>query len=571
MSALGSPEELATFRKALAVVRSKVKGGGTADPCAPFASYRADPVGFVRDVLGETSWAGQDAIMRAVYEHRRVTIRSAHKTGKSYSFGWLATQFMSTAPSIVIAVSPVEDQNKDGIFAHVRRIHAETRARGVRLPGEPNMLSWEIAPKHYMTSLVARSLHATHGRHAGVRVPEGDPNRDLTDEEMAAFLEDVESGAFGETRVLLIFDEAAAIPQHIFDGFRGTMASPLCYAVMAANPVCDYNAEHEYSRSHHPGSGWHRIKIAALSDDGDPVSADETFDRGFGKDGLRGVPNWLLPEDYPESMARECGGTDTPMYLGKVLAQFSRALAENVVIPWTVLQGALEREGSPGLGPRIGVDVADTGDRCAMVLYMDGVKCGEKTWRNPESDQEALMTVAATVSAQARAWGAALKAKGFDWDGSPIPGARISVDATGIGSAVCARLAQLGIHTDRVNFGSAPAGHYRSLWGDLRFANERARMHWVTRRLLQEGRVVIPERYATSWREASWAQFELRPVARGTEFHVEPKKDIVKRHGQSPDVWDADMLAIAREPGAGPRIVGIGGTKRAKVRRRRLA
>lgn len=534
------------------------RGAQGDDPNERFASYRNDPVGFARDILGQSLWEFQRTALERLVSERFVTIRSCHKSGKTHLFAVAGVWAMCTAPSIVIPVMPVEQQLKDIYFGTVRELHARAR---VTLPGQVDMLQWRLGPRHYMQGLSTRSMHSAHGRHTGVRVPE-DPDRDLTEEELAQIAKDIEVGASSEVRVLLIFDEAPNIPQYVLDGFRGTMASPFVYGLMAGNPVIDFAEEHEYPRSHHTGSRWFRIKVSAYEAP-DPVDADLVFDKGYGEGGKYGVPNWLLDRQWIESQELECGGKDTPLYLGKVLGQFSRAVGDDVVITFEMLEAALEGEGSKGIGPRMGVDVARSRDRCVASLFFDGRKIGQKIWRPERWDEQALMTVASTITAQARKWGQDLKAQGFDWDGRPIPAKRISMDATGMGAGVADRLAQMGWRVDRVDFGAKPSRHYRLLQGDLEFANERARMHWTARRLLQEGQALIPRRWKLSWQEAQWARCEFRASRGGTEFWVEPKKTMLRRSGRSPDVWDADLLAMTRETASeAPLIRAVGGGRR---------
>jgi hypothetical protein len=46
--------------------------------------YVRDPVGWVRDRLGEFMWSKQCEIAEALVEHRYVAVKSAHDTGKSH-------------------------------------------------------------------------------------------------------------------------------------------------------------------------------------------------------------------------------------------------------------------------------------------------------------------------------------------------------------------------------------------------------------------------------------------------------------------------------------------------------
>ncbi len=262
---------------------------------------------------------------------------------------------------------------------------------------------------------------------------------------------------------------------------------------------------------------------------------------------LHHVPNWLLPQSWIEEQAIELGGRDTPLFLGKVLGQFSRAAGDEVVIPYDLLLEALQHKPEPGIGPRMGVDIARTRDRCVATLAFDGVKVAQKIWKPAGWDKAALMTVAGTIVKLARDWGRMLHEKGYAWDGSPIPGPACSIDATGLGAGVGDRLWQIDYRCDRVNFGPPAEKHFVHFDAGLYFGTERARLHWCVRRGLQEHVFQIPKKWSASWQEAQWAHCGTKPCKQGTEFWVEPKDSIVKRHKRSPDVWDADMLALGRE------------------------
>lgn len=50
----------------------------------PFGLYVDDPVGFVEDVLGETTWSKQRAVLVAIGRHKKVAVPSAFGTGKTH-------------------------------------------------------------------------------------------------------------------------------------------------------------------------------------------------------------------------------------------------------------------------------------------------------------------------------------------------------------------------------------------------------------------------------------------------------------------------------------------------------
>ena len=49
---------------------------------------RADPVWWVREVLGDEPWAVQQDILKSIHDNKRTAVRSCHSAGKS----WLAAR-----------------------------------------------------------------------------------------------------------------------------------------------------------------------------------------------------------------------------------------------------------------------------------------------------------------------------------------------------------------------------------------------------------------------------------------------------------------------------------------------
>ena len=116
---------------------------------------------------------------------------------------------------------------------------------------------------------------------------------------------------------------------------------------------------------------------------------------------------------------------------------------------------------------------------------------------------------------------------------------QINVDVIGIGAAVYDALRQQYLNTRGVNFAEGTSSTDAS--GRLRFANVRAHAYWALREALDPqagydvalppGREILAELTAAQWRVS------------GRTVQVEPKADIIKRLGRSPDKADAMVLA----------------------------
>lgn len=520
--------------------------GAESDVCAPFAQYALDPVGFGRDVLGRRYWAGQRAILDNVIRHRFVTIRSTHKSGKTFALSDLALWAVCTAPTIVLYVMPVEEQLKNLAFANIRKAHASARTA---LPGSPGILSYRLGPKHFVVGIATNRAERVHGYHAEVDPPE-DPDDDVgyleraRDEVLEVANELSQAG-----RLLIVIDEAPGVAQFIWDGLRGTLASSRVMVVLSGNPVQDPDADHFYAQSHQPGpSRWRRIKIAAYAAP-DPLPADDVFEDGYGRDGRQGVPAWLMPEEWPAEQAAELGD-DSPLFLGKVLGQFSAGDVSRKVVSSVLLTSALARIPTTTLGRHIGVDLAyQGGDRSVACLWDNGVRLAEWTWRLSDTSENVrrILTVL-------KSWA---PPEGHP-DYLPNPGIlnprNVHIDKGSTGGEV-SRLHEMGYDVDGVDFGAGPAGDWGDLTGAVQFVNRRAELHWIYRRLFQEGMIRLERKWGNSWRQAQWPEYLSRDgSSSGTKLLIEPKKDIRKRHGASTDWLDADLLAQARTGGPSVRF-----------------
>lgn len=132
----------------------------------------------------------------------------------------------------------------------------------------------------------------------------------------------------------------------------------------------------------------------------------------------------------------------------------------------------------------------------------------------------------------------------------------VHVDVIGIGSSVLDHLEPLiGSRAIPVNFASRDDKEV-SIAGDLHFANERARMYWRFRELLDpsSGVAIALPPDATLFSDLCAPTYKLTPSG----ILLESKADIKKRLGRSPDKGDAVVCCAERSAvislQTGPRI-----------------
>lgn len=497
-------------------------------------SYRDRPVDFAREILGQKWWEGQRYVANALVKHRRVTHRSARKTGKTHSAGGIVLNFGSTEPCTIITTAPTYRQVEEFMWQKIRKAFATSRHR---LPGRMLTTSWRIEPDWYAIGFSTDDPQNFLGLHAGVEPPEASdeldavPRDPLTEPpEVAGKLhvdlpEVVDRAAHNGSKLLVVLDEAASLDPMLYEMMEASLSGPNTYALEQFNPLLDANSPHPAALHHHEGSGWHRVHTSAFAPDPgeDDVGSDQHF---------YGVPEWIMPSEWARARLKEWG-RESSAFRAHVGGMFGRSgMSSSLVVPRNLLETAEARGATSEQGRHLGVDVAMEGDECVAALWVDGVKAAQHAWRTHD-----LMATADMIVTLGKRWN--------------VPGHNIHVDTVGLGQGVTARLRQMGFHIDAVDFGAKAAGDWPHLFGETRPRNRRAELHWVMRRVLEEGIGHLPSQWTDSWQQAMWATFEIRQEGgAGSLLTIEPKADIKARYGRSPDHFDADLLAWSRMGGA---------------------
>jgi hypothetical protein len=294
----------------------------------PPSPYLADPVGWVRNRLGEHLWSKQRTIAESVRDHRRTAVKSCHDAGKSYIAARLAAWWIDAHPpgeAFVVSTAPTYRQVHAILWEEIRRAAKSAATRGEPLPG--------------------RALQSDEWKlDDGTLVGWGRKPAD-TDEH----------GFQGIHRryVLVILDEACGVPAQLWTAVEAITTNADCRILAIGNPD---DPATEFAEVCKPGSGWHVIRISAFDT---PNFTDEPV-----PEHLRPL---LLDPEWVEDKARRWG-KGSPRYVSKVLGEFPD-IGEDVLIPPSLIRAAQERELQPGPWAVLGVDVARYGsDRTILLL-----------------------------------------------------------------------------------------------------------------------------------------------------------------------------------------------------------
>lgn len=452
----------------------------------PEAERYPGAVRFIRARLGEFLWSKQAEIAEAVPVHRRVAVQSAHDMGKSWLAARLVAWWLSEhepGEAFVVTTAPTYSQVRTILWREIGRAHAKGR-----LVGRVTQTEWwmQVGDRSEIVAL----------------------GRKPSDYDPAAFQ------GIHARYVLVIIDEAAGVPETIFDAAKSLTTNEESRILAIGNP--DDPASYFCSSVLKPDSGWHIIHVDGLQS---PNFTDEEI-----PDDLH--PLLLAPVWVEE--ARRDWGEGSPLWQSKVRGLVPEDTSDGVIpLSWLRrCQEEREWEEHQLLPVELGVDVGAGGD-WTVVRERRGVQAG-RTWRalTPEPEQATGLIMQAIQETGATS---------------------VKVDAIGIGWGIIGMLMEaLGTNGDRagpvihaVNVGTA------SLNPEM-FPKLRDQLWWeLGRELSQSGGWDLAGLDDTTLSQLIAPKYKLDASGR---VKIEPKDETKKRLGRSPDDADAFLLAYFVPP-----------------------
>lgn len=302
-------------------------------------------------------------------------------------------------------------------------------------------------------------------------------------------------------RILVVFDEASAIPDVIWEVTEGALTDRNTQIIWCAfgNPTRNKGR----FRDCFPGGKFaHRWSTDAI--DSRSVSFTDK----------RQIERWIA--DY---------GLDSDFVRVRVRGLFPRVDAVSF-ISFEAASAAAARELPEGSAPRIlGVDVARFGDDASVIVC----RAGRDARSVPPEIFRGLdtMSFAAKISAAFTRLGAQI----------------VMVDAGGVGGGVVDRLRQLMIPVWEVDFGSSPDGTNPEDRG-TKYFNKRAEIWGAMRSWLDTGCIdnTVPGQDTTLADELTAPTYSMSSKE---EIQLESKKDMRRRGVASPNVADALACTFA--------------------------
>lgn len=448
-----------------------------------------DPIIFFDTVLWCSHWSKQDEIIKAVFKHQRVTVKSCFWVWKTYISARIALAFcFAYSDSIVISSAPTFRQVENVLWRDIRFAHKNAK---IPLGGNMFKTKFEIDERWYMLWLSSdkeENFQWFHAKHQ-----------------------------------LNIADEAGGIPAKSLEALEALMTWEWTKLLYIGNPTV--------------ANGWF---FDSFSDDSFHKISISVFDTpNFTKNGIKNVADlkklsqeevMKLPLVYPELVTPIWAWDkiwrwweDTAIFQSKVMAIFPDE-GDDTLIRLSWIEQALIKEWDEEewkMRPRrnaIGIDVARFWPDSTVLIAMDNWKMHENIrhfrWK------DTMKTVGEAIAMFNSLW----YKKEFDY---------FIVDDTWVGWWVTDRLNELWYNVIAVN--NAESARDKETFRDIK-----AEIYWALRQAFIDGKIQIYD-VDRLIKDISNIKYDYTSQ---WQLFIKSKKDMKKEGLDSPDFSDALALAF---------------------------
>jgi phage terminase large subunit len=416
-------------------------------------------------------------MLKNVSEFKWTAVESATSTGKTFGAAVAMLYFLERFPNcLVVTTAPKGEQLKLNLWKEVQKLHPMFGR------GELQVLKLRMNPPNEEWQAV--------GLIAGVSAEES--------EQSARRAQGIHADV-----MLVIVEEAPGVNQAVLTALENTCTGEKNVILAIGNPDSEQDTLHRFSRMPHVN----RIRISALDH---PNVVTKNAGLIPGAQTLAGLGRLM----------NKYGSPDSRMYLSRARGICPSEAADSL-IRWEWCRQSVSRVPKEGL-PAIGTDVANSvdGDEGA-IAYGLGTKLIEVE-SAPCPNANILGEKVHTIRIQ-----------------RGVPQELVGVDGVGVGAGAVNELLRLGSHVQNIQSGAEPIDIYTEHGHKMQevFKNLRSQMWWLMRLDLQFGdasAIVLPED------EELWADLcTPKFFTRNGMIYVEPKEEIKKRLGRSPNKGDA--------------------------------
>lgn len=392
--------------------------------------YRDDPVGFIREVLGETDpgpWSVQEEIAGSLVDSALVHVQSCNGAGKDWLSARLALWWVYARQGLCIVSGPTERQIRGVVFGELSTSWTGTGD----LPGELYSLALRVPGAGEAIGFASTSASSFTGWH--------DPN------------------------LLVILTEAQGLEDWVYEAALSCAVGSGSKILAVGNPLDPSGPFYNASRS----GNWRRFTISA-------------FDHPNLIEGREVIPGAVTKESCERIAATY--GNESPQYMSRVLGRFPKA-SEHSLVSRDWLDAAAAREAKPTGDPVVAVDPARLGGDSTILAVRRG-SVVESLIEVPGGD---TMQTTGRVIRHVRDVGVRPRKAAVPFrEPSRDARGKVIVDATGLGSGIADRLREQGFNVHEFVGARSPRDGNR-------FANLRAEAYWHLRDDLEAGRLTVPD------------------------------------------------------------------------------
>lgn len=282
--------------------------------------YATRPVEFVRDILGVDTWEKQEEILNAILTNKRVTVRSSHGVGKTFTAAIAVLWFLICyEPSTVVTTAPTARQVKSILWEEIRLRYKSAKTN---LGGRLLQMELQMGPKWLATGFATDEYNVERFQ------------------------------GYHNENILVVIDEASGVARNIFTGVEGLLSSGNAHLLLIGNPTDELS---EFGHSF-KSSLYKKMHISSF----------DTPNLKCGKT----VRPYLVTPEWVEERRVEWGEAD-PLYEVRVLGNFPTT-SEGALIPLAWIERAKASTAKPEGVRVLGVDIARFGGDESIVYMREG-------------------------------------------------------------------------------------------------------------------------------------------------------------------------------------------------------
>lgn len=424
-------------------------------------AYRDRPVLFVTEVLKADPLPWQREFLEAIAKgERRISVRAGHGVGKSTACAWaLLWHCLTRMPQKAVCTAPTAAQLFDALFSEVR----------------------------HWTNRLPAPLRDTLDVFSDRIVQKGAPESSFISARTSSAERPEALAGIHSEHVLLICDEASAIPEAVFESAAGSMSGHSATTILIGNPTRNTGL---FFKTHHQlSSDWKTMHVSCLD-------------------------NRLVSRDFVEQI-KSTYGENSNAFRVRVLGEFALR-DDDSLIAADLVDAAMSRD--IALDPQadliFGCDIARFGsDRSVICKRRGNVVVEMRHW----SGEDLMGTVGRIVH-----------------EAELDKPAEICVDSIGLGGGVADRLRELGFNVVDVNVSESNALNQQA----FRLRDE---LWLATKDWLETRAVRLPK-------DDELRQELIGPTYSFTsngKIKVEGKSEMKRRGMRSPDLADSLCLTFA--------------------------